>query len=808
MSGQVLREIPPNSVTYEVVSYYTTIYGLSEQNYAFSSSKDTLKSFTFAANPQLQTIQQYAFYNCKKLQSIDLTICTKLTSIGSYAFNGCSSVQTLSLPSCILSLGSYCFQYCSSLTKIILPASLQEIGRAIFAYCSVLKELIFEDFIGITVIPYWMIRGTKITNITIPANVSEVTSGAFEYAFNIQNIFVAPGNAYFNSDNGVLYNNDFTTLLTYPAKHSSSYTTKSNCKTIDNIAFSGSNLAEITLNDGLLSINSTAFQLTKIKSIIIPDSVNFLGTWIFNYCSNLNNITLSRQITSLPDSTFANCGFIQFNVPSTVTSIGPSCFQNNQKLELIILPANLQSLGGGAFSGCPKTLVIQFPDDSKYSISNNIFIVDKAKQTIYQYLGYDETTITIPQTIKTISSSAFLEKSNIIHVKLESGSNLKTIGDNAFKNCKQLESIALDTVETINFRAFTGCESLISVSFGSSLSLLSNQTFEDCLSLCSVTFQSTTNLKINSLCFNGCTNLSTVKFAEGLTLIGYDAFKGATKLTYVEFPSSLVTIENNCFEGSGLKTVKFHQCCNLKVLPPYLFNKCTSLNNLTLPPSITNISIMCFAETALSSFIVPLRTLTIGDMAFSSCTKLTSFSIPSKCDLEEIGYKLFAGCSKLSNITSDIENFVVENEALFTKNRDVLLAFPPASKIKFFAFPQNVRTVNPGGFVDATSLEIILVPDDSLVKIDFNAFEGCKNLHTINIPSSVKEIGSDAFIGCTKLRCGLSIEETDPSKLNEWITKARLPSRSVRPCYVPTCNQIFQEIKSKIPNFVIIYLFL
>jgi len=38
--------------------------------------------------------------------------------------------------------------------------------------------------------------------------------------------------------------------------------------------------------------------------------------------------------------------------------------------------------------------------------------------------------------------------------------------------------------------------------------------------------------------------------------------------------------------------------------------------------------------------------------------------------------------------------------------------------------------------------------NDGLAKIDDNAFSGCKHLHSIHLPDSVKFVGNNPFMGC------------------------------------------------------------
>lgn len=100
------------------------------------------------------------------------------------------------------------------------------------------------------------------------------------------NIFVHPGNPVFSSDDGVLYNKDFSVLLCCPMKKRGSYRTLPMTKTIAEDAFCCSILDELVLNRGLESIERYAFCDSSIhKWVIIPETVKhidkeaFAGEW-------------------------------------------------------------------------------------------------------------------------------------------------------------------------------------------------------------------------------------------------------------------------------------------------------------------------------------------------------------------------------------------------------------------------------------------------------------------------------------------------------------------------------------------------
>lgn len=181
------------------------IYGESKDEYASIDAVDQLESVTFESDSQLRYIGKYAFYNCKRIQSIDLTPCQCLETIYDYGFNYCSGITTILLPRSILTrIESYVFQYLS-ISSILIPASVQYIGPKAFLSCSNLESVIFEPESQLYEVGGYAFPGTpKFTNITFPKSYGKY-SDEFEVCTHIQNVFVEEGNPTFYSLDGVLY---------------------------------------------------------------------------------------------------------------------------------------------------------------------------------------------------------------------------------------------------------------------------------------------------------------------------------------------------------------------------------------------------------------------------------------------------------------------------------------------------------------------------------------------------------------------------------------------------------------------------
>ncbi|KAA6303089.1 MAG: hypothetical protein EZS26_000692 [Candidatus Ordinivivax streblomastigis] len=183
--------------------------------YAFAGS--ALSSITFAGGSLLTAIGNSAFEDCSKLTGITLpaelltigdnafrrttalsgvlTIPNKVTSIGSYAFgndnvnvssNGLTEVV---LPASLLTIKSGAFRYSKSLTGITLPENLTTLEASAFAGCLNLTDRV-DIPEGITAIADNVFDGAAITELHLPAGVTEIGKWAF-HNNTLDDIYVA-----------------------------------------------------------------------------------------------------------------------------------------------------------------------------------------------------------------------------------------------------------------------------------------------------------------------------------------------------------------------------------------------------------------------------------------------------------------------------------------------------------------------------------------------------------------------------------------------------------------------------------------
>ena len=139
----------------------------------------------------------------------------------------------------------------------------------------------------------------------------------------------------------------------------------------------------------------------------------------------------------------------------------------------------------------------------------------------------------------------------------------------------------------------------------------------------------------------------------------------------------------------------------------------------------------------------------IGELAFSGCSGLTSVTIPNS--VTSIGGSAFADCSGLTSVyyTGDVAGWCGitfgDNPLYYAHN-----LYINGSLVTDLVIPSGVTEIKNSTFDRATCLTSVTI-SNSVTSIGNQAFFDCSGLTSVTIGNSVTSIGVQAFYGCSGL---------------------------------------------------------
>lgn len=244
-----------------------------------------------------------AFNGCSNLKTVKLS--NNITSLNQGVFNECSSLESVIIPNGVKSIGKFAFEGCSSLGSINLPETLEEIGEQAFFGCSSLKQLF---------IPKNFVRFGKDENNTYWSFIYGCTS--------LTSIVVDKDNHVFDSrDNcNAIIETASNTLV------AGCITTKipEGITVIGSWAFGGfHDLTSITLPHSLNRIEQSAFNGSGLREITLPENVTYIGAYAFSSCNSLKDFyCCAEKVLEAENSAFGNTNLkeVTLHVPAASVS--------------------------------------------------------------------------------------------------------------------------------------------------------------------------------------------------------------------------------------------------------------------------------------------------------------------------------------------------------------------------------------------------------------------------------------------------------------------------------------------------------
>jgi len=147
-----------------------------------STSVTTLASITLPNS--LTSIGANAFYLCTYLKSI--YIGNSITNIGVEAYEGCYGLTTVTMGNSVTTIQNNAFHYCYALKNITLSEKITYLGDDAFSDCRI-EKVIFPK--SLTTISDAFRSNNYLTEVTLPASITNISNWAFEYCNALKTIY-------------------------------------------------------------------------------------------------------------------------------------------------------------------------------------------------------------------------------------------------------------------------------------------------------------------------------------------------------------------------------------------------------------------------------------------------------------------------------------------------------------------------------------------------------------------------------------------------------------------------------------------
>jgi len=403
-----------------------------------------------------------------------------VTSIGDTAFFEATSLTNVIIGTNIVSIGYQAFSY-SGLAAVTLPGSVTNLAFDAFFDCNSLLAItvntnnpIYSSVAGVlfdesqtTLIEYpegkagsyivpdnvtnlgtdAFFDSTNLTSVSIPAGVVGIGDYAFYVCSGLTAITVNTNNPVYSSVAGVLFNENQTTLIQYPAgSAATAYAIPNSVTNIGNEAFNGS---------------------ASLVSVTIGTNVTLIGDAAFEYCPVLASVTFPDRVAVIEGDAFAEC--------SGLTNL--------------VIGAGVTNIQQQAFLGCTSLLTISVATNNPAFSSVEGVLFNQNQTALFQYpAGSSGTSYAIPNSVTRVEDDAFMGAYSLTSIAI--GTNVLSFGDGVFSQCYNLTSVTIpNSVTNLGFSTFFECFSLTNVLIGTGVTTLGFQDFAYCDSLAGIYFQ-------------------------------------------------------------------------------------------------------------------------------------------------------------------------------------------------------------------------------------------------------------------------------------------------------------------------------
>ncbi|MCR5087931.1 MAG: leucine-rich repeat domain-containing protein [Oscillospiraceae bacterium] len=540
-------------------------------------------------------------------------------------------------------------------------------------------------------------------------------------------------------------------------------------------------VTSVVIDGGITSVPAAAFALANAEEAVIGEDVDSVGSNAFSGCAYL---AMAEFMGACP------------------TTTGETIFPTNEIGHFLVMyhghqPGWENGLTDNNGNGLTYPVsdadeiitdfsTLTFDDKNKVyrNAQNIIFTLDKRTHTASvgtdsttsfnnsQYIGNNQGIVMIPDEVSYsgqsyrvtyVSNNAF--SGNRLLRELTLSANVRDVAYGAFYGCTRFTDFHVDeasgsftavdgilydsdmitlyvvpggkhfisfevpsSVGTIGVGAFYGCMGIQKVTIRTGVEAISDYAFQYAMGIQTLNIENDV-MTIGNYVFNNCSSLKSLYIYDGVESIGKAPFAGCTSLQELTVPF----VGYNSSYALKLTDMFGTDAANMPVnlgkvtvtggsLAAGAFQACTYLTEVNLDRSIKTIPDNCFAG------CTNMRYFNLGQQSEDGIVKIGTHIV-------NIGSYAFSACPHIARFEADEYSGYYSTDfwgVLYDKWYIRLICYPPAAEYQYYCVKGNAQYIYK------------------------NAFYGCGNLISVNIPSRGTALEEGAFNTTT---CRICVHE-------------------------------------------------
>ena len=569
---------------------------------------ESCKELTEAELPEYLTSESLPvaiFSNCVNLKKV--TLPKNITRIEVAAFDH-TGLEEFIFPDTVQTVDKAVFDTCRSLRSVTFGSGLRELGEEAFKYCDKLTTVNMGSEIE-KIGSHAFLECTSLENLTIPGSVTSIGANIFRKEVRTNQLKLKTLNiegagsleisdqAFFGCDSiGEIFitRRDEGSVENAPWSADKAVIHWQNGKTLP---------ITMMVDNGKYEYNTQTKTITKYfgteQEVVVPSEFEILGSMY--------------PVEAIGQQAFYQNTTIQkVTVPSSVKTIGRNAFAENTALREVILEDGVESIDLYAFAYCGNLVSVSLPETLE-RLNELVFTKSIIKE------------IVIPGSVSYIGD-AFSQCSTLEKVTIEGSGKLEIVGGPFYASELSLKNIYIlgRTKGSIEYEPWGAMYATIHWKDGE----IEDPTYID-------TGEFIYDRKTKSIIKYKGTGTSVEipsRFIiDGVSYpvekLGAGAFDQNTTITDVVMANSVTEIDQGCFNGcTSLSNVVLSD--HLKIIGPSAFSGCTNLKNIEIPESVYFINMLAFANTGLTSIVIPSGVTHFAPSnPFSGCSNLQSIYI-------------------------------------------------------------------------------------------------------------------------------------------------------------------------------------